>query len=85
MHLSFAETQQDPATFCTEQAYHRLRRINTAIDSDDLIRSSQPIPTPPRDDTGALPPVVLRRSQMEADTGGSDTCLHELPAVCPCA
>jgi len=31
MYLGFAETQQDTATFWTDQAYHRLRRIKTAI------------------------------------------------------
>jgi hypothetical protein len=44
MRLGFAETQQDAATFWTEQAYHRLRRIKTAVDPDDLIRSNHPIP-----------------------------------------
>ena len=44
MYQNFAETQQDTATFWTEQAYHRLRRIKTAVDPDDLIRSNHPIP-----------------------------------------
>ena len=44
MYLGFAETQQDMATFWTEQAYHRLRAIKTAVDPDDLIRSNHPIP-----------------------------------------
>jgi hypothetical protein len=51
MYLGFADTQQDTATFWTEQAYDRLRRIKTAIDPDDLIRSNHPIPPtsrPPR-------------------------------------
>src|SRR6516165_4647416 len=47
MYLGFAETQQDTATFWTEQAYHRLRRIKTAVDADDLIRSNHPIPPTP--------------------------------------
>jgi FAD binding domain/Berberine and berberine like len=50
MNLNFTETQQDAATFWGEQAYHRLRRIKTAVDPDDLIRSNHPIPptSPPR-------------------------------------
>jgi hypothetical protein len=32
VYLNFAETQQDTATFWTEQAYHRLRRIKAAVD-----------------------------------------------------
>jgi hypothetical protein len=59
MYLGFAETHQDTATFWTEQAYHRLRRIKTAVDPDDLIRSNHPIPPtppPPRNGAGALPP-----------------------------
>ena len=58
MYLGFAETQQDTATFWTEQAYHRLRRIKTAVDPDDLIRSNHPIPLtspPPCKSPGALP------------------------------
>jgi acetyl esterase/lipase len=43
MYLNFADTQQDAATFWTERAYHRLRRIKTAVDPDDLIRSNHPI------------------------------------------
>ena len=53
MYLGFAETQQDTATFWTEQAYHRLRRIKTAVDPDDLIRSNHPIPRT-NDDTRGL-------------------------------
>jgi hypothetical protein len=51
MYLGFAETQQDTATFWTEQAYDRLRRVKSAVDPDDLIRSNHPIPPaspPPR-------------------------------------
>jgi hypothetical protein len=44
MYLNFAETQCDPASFWTEQAYHRLRRIKTAVDPFDLIRSNHPVP-----------------------------------------
>jgi Berberine and berberine like len=49
MYLNFAETQQDTTTFWTEQAHHRLRRIKTAIDPDNVIRSNHAIPpVPPR-------------------------------------
>jgi hypothetical protein len=44
MHLNFAETRQPTESFWTEQAYHRLRRVKTAIDPDDVIRSNHPIP-----------------------------------------
>jgi hypothetical protein len=44
MYLNFAETNQDAATFWNEQAYHRLRRIKTTVDPDDVIRSNHPIP-----------------------------------------
>jgi hypothetical protein len=63
MYLGFAETQQNAATFWTEQAYHRLRRIKTAVDPDDLIRSNHPIPStsPPSRNAGdALPPLATR-------------------------
>lgn len=43
-YLNFAETQSDPASFWTQQAYHRLRRIKATVDPDDLIRSNHPIP-----------------------------------------
>ena len=45
MNLNLTETQQDAATFWTRQPYHRLRRIKTAVDPDDLIRSNHPIPS----------------------------------------
>jgi hypothetical protein len=44
MYLNFAETQRDPSTLWTEQAYHRLRRIKAAVDPDSVIRSNHPIP-----------------------------------------
>ena len=44
MYLNFAETQGDPASFWTEQAYHRLRRIKAAVDPDNVIRSNHSIP-----------------------------------------
>jgi predicted outer membrane lipoprotein len=43
MYLNFADTRRDPASFWGEQAYHRLRRIKTAVDPDDVIRSNHPI------------------------------------------
>jgi len=43
MYLNFAETPRDPATPWTDQTYHRLRRIKTAVDPDDVIRSNHPI------------------------------------------
>ena len=66
MNLGFAETEQDAATFWTEQAYNRLRRIKAAVDPDDLIRSNHPIPLtspPPRNGNGvgARPPRTPRR------------------------
>jgi FAD binding domain/Berberine and berberine like len=62
MYLNFAETTRTAASFWTERAYHRLRRIKTAIDPDDIIRSNHAIPpAPPRDAAGALPPLTQRR------------------------
>ena len=58
MNLNFTETQQDAATFWTEQASDRLRRIKAAVDPDDLIRSNHPIPPAspsPPNGAGALP------------------------------
>jgi hypothetical protein len=49
MNLNLTDTPQDAATFWTDQAYHRLRRIKSAVDPDDLIRANHPIPpTSPR-------------------------------------
>ena len=64
MYLNFAETQQDVARFWTEQAFHRLRRIKTVIDPDDVIRSNHPIPPAPSPllpSPGAPPPPTPRR------------------------
>jgi hypothetical protein len=44
MYLNFAETQRDPASFWTEQAYSRLRRIKARVDPENIIRSNHPIP-----------------------------------------
>ena len=44
MYLNFAETPREAATFWTEQAYHRLRRIKAAVDPENVIRANHPIP-----------------------------------------
>jgi FAD/FMN-containing dehydrogenase len=49
MYLNFAEAQGDPASFWTEQAYNRLRRIKAAVDPHNLLRSNHPIPTARRE------------------------------------
>jgi Berberine and berberine like len=43
MYLNFAETRRQSAQFWNEQAYHRLRRIKSAVDPADVIRSNHPI------------------------------------------
>jgi FAD binding domain/Berberine and berberine like len=49
MYLNFAETTSTAASFWTEQTYQRLRRIKTATDPDNIIRSNHAIPpAPPR-------------------------------------
>jgi hypothetical protein len=58
MYLNFAETHRDAATFWTEQAYHRLRRIKTAVDPGNVIRSNHAIePRAATHGDGALPPA----------------------------
>jgi FAD binding domain/Berberine and berberine like len=42
-YLNFADTNRDPATFWAEQAHHRLRRIKTQVDPQNLIRSNHPV------------------------------------------
>jgi hypothetical protein len=44
MYLNLAETHRRPSSFWTPEAYDRLRRIKTAVDPDDLIRSNHPVP-----------------------------------------
>ena len=44
MYSNFADTRRDPASFWTEHAYNRLRRIKEAVDPTDVIRSNHPIP-----------------------------------------
>jgi FAD/FMN-containing dehydrogenase len=43
-YLNLAETERDPASFWSPQAYDRLRRIKAAVDPDNLIRSNHPVP-----------------------------------------
>ena len=45
MYLNFAETRHS-APLWTEQACRRLRRIKTAVDPHDIIRSNHPVPPP---------------------------------------
>jgi hypothetical protein len=44
-YLNLADQPCDPASFWSEQALHRLRRIKAAVDPHDLIRSNHPVPT----------------------------------------
>jgi FAD/FMN-containing dehydrogenase len=44
MYLNFADTEREPAQFWSEHAYNRLRRIKSAVDPDDRIRSNHPVP-----------------------------------------
>jgi UDP-N-acetylenolpyruvoylglucosamine reductase len=44
MYLNYAETQIPAASFWTEHAYQRLRRIKAAADPGNLIRANHPIP-----------------------------------------
>jgi len=44
MYLNFADTAREPARFWSEHAYNRLRRIKSAVDPDDRIRSNHPVP-----------------------------------------
>jgi hypothetical protein len=44
MYLNFADTRRDPASFWEAEAYRRLRRVKSAVDPADLIRSNHPIP-----------------------------------------
>ena len=43
MYLNLAETAGDPASFCSPQAYDRLRRIKAAVDPRNMIRANHPI------------------------------------------
>ena len=44
MYLNFSDTRRDPASFWEADAYQRLRRVKSAVDPGDLIRSNHPIP-----------------------------------------
>jgi hypothetical protein len=43
MCLNVAERRCDPASFSTERAYSRLRRVKARVDPGDVIRSNHPI------------------------------------------
>ncbi|MBV9002035.1 MAG: FAD-binding protein [Solirubrobacterales bacterium] len=62
MYLNFAETHRDAATFWTEQAYHRLRRIKTDVDPANVIRSNHPIPPAVASRRGAARSASAERS-----------------------
>ena len=53
-YLNLTETNRDPASFWTPQAYDRLRRVKAAVDPTDLIRANHPIP-PTRPEQAAPP------------------------------
>ena len=44
MYLNYSDTERDPATYWEAQAYQRLRRVKSAVDPEDVIRSNHPIP-----------------------------------------
>ena len=73
MYLNLAESRRDPASFWTEQAYHRLRRIETTIDPDNLIRSNHPIPP-----ASPVPPHRRRRSHTAK---GGEPVTRGLPDI----
>jgi hypothetical protein len=43
-YFHFAETSRDPASCWKPLAYTRLRQVKAAVDPEDRIRSSHPIP-----------------------------------------
>ena len=43
-YLNFSDVSRDPASFWEADAYQRLRRVKSAVDPGDLIRSNHPIP-----------------------------------------
>jgi hypothetical protein len=45
-YLNLADTQGDPASFWSQPALHRLRRIKRAVDPHDLIHSNHPVLAP---------------------------------------
>ena len=48
-YLNFSDISRDPASFWDADAYQRLRRVKSAVDPGDLIRSNHPIPPAPAD------------------------------------
>ena len=44
LYLNFSDISRDPASFWEADAYQRLRRVKSAVDPGDLIRSNHPIP-----------------------------------------
>ena len=45
-YLNFADTQRNPESFWTPEAYLRLRKVKAAYDPHDVIRSNHPVPLP---------------------------------------
>ena len=45
-YLNFADTQRNPESFWTPEAYLRLREVKAAYDPHDVIRSNHPVPPP---------------------------------------
>jgi hypothetical protein len=41
--MNFVERREDARRFVSEAAYHRLRRIKSAVDPYDVIRSNHPL------------------------------------------
>jgi hypothetical protein len=68
MYLNFAETPREAATFWTEQAYHRLRRIKAAVDPQNIIRANHPIPP-----THSPSSYFASKTSSSLNTGRSST------------
>jgi hypothetical protein len=64
-HYAMGAVKQPTTSFWTDQAYHRLRRIKTAIDPDDVIRSNHPVPPGSSRSTGWSP-----KADQPSPTGG---------------
>ena len=60
MFANLTETPQPPGAFWTGQTLHRLRRIKTVVDPDELIRANHPIPPLPPGTPAAA--VATRRA-----------------------
>ena len=65
LYLNFSDTSRDPASFWEADAYQRLRRVKSAVDPGDLIRSNHPIP-PAEVDSGAGNWISRRRSAIRS-------------------